>query len=72
VPYALTVDYDTLTDKCVTLRERDTMTQVRQKSSVLHCSVVISIACLIERLMFTMLRSLGDRGSSLKGGGTIW
>jgi glycyl-tRNA synthetase len=28
VPYALTVDYDTLTDKCVTLRERDTMTQV--------------------------------------------
>lgn len=30
VPYALTVDYDTLTDKCVTLRERDTMTQVRE------------------------------------------
>lgn len=29
VPYALTVDYDTLSDKCVTLRERDTMTQVR-------------------------------------------
>jgi glycyl-tRNA synthetase len=29
VPYALTVDYDTLTDKCVTLRERDSMTQVR-------------------------------------------
>lgn len=30
VPYALTVDYDTLTDKCVTLRERDTMSQVRE------------------------------------------
>lgn len=29
VPYALTVDYDTLNDKCVTLRERDSMTQVR-------------------------------------------
>lgn len=28
MPYALTVDYDTLSDKCVTLRERDTMTQV--------------------------------------------
>lgn len=30
VPYALTVDYDTLTDKCVTLRERDTTSQVRE------------------------------------------
>lgn len=28
VPYALTVDYDTSNDQCVTLRERDTMSQV--------------------------------------------
>lgn len=38
VPYALTVDYDTLTDKCVTLRERDSMTQVRERCE-LQCVV---------------------------------
>jgi hypothetical protein len=44
VPYALTVDYDTLTDKCVTLRERDSMTQVRARCELrclvrLHCEL---------------------------------
>jgi len=29
VPFAITVDYDTLTDNCVTLRERDSTNQIR-------------------------------------------
>jgi len=29
VPFAVTVDYDTLTDNCVTLRERDSTNQIR-------------------------------------------
>ncbi len=28
-PYCVTVDFDTLEDGCVTVRERDTMAQVR-------------------------------------------
>lgn len=29
IPYVVTIDYESLTDKCVTLRERDSMTQIR-------------------------------------------
>ena len=28
-PYCITVDFDTLEDNCVTIRDRDTMEQVR-------------------------------------------
>ena len=30
-PYCVTVDFDTLEDECVTVRDRDTMEQVRVK-----------------------------------------
>ena len=35
-PYCVTVDFDTLNDECVTIRDRDTMEQVRVKISDLN------------------------------------
>lgn len=32
IPYAVTVDFESLNDQCVTLRERDTCVQVRIKT----------------------------------------
>jgi len=33
IPFAVTIDFDSLTDKCVTLRDRDSMEQVRMKAA---------------------------------------
>ena len=30
-PYCITIDFDTLEDECVTVRDRDTMEQIRIK-----------------------------------------
>ncbi len=43
VPYAITVDYDSLQDRTVTLRERDSMAQVRVP--------IAEVANLVRRLV---------------------
>ena len=51
-PYCITVDHDSLTDGCVTLRFRDTMEQERVKISDL-CSIIeekVSITSLLKKL----------------------
>ena len=51
-PYCVTVDHETLSDGCVTLRNRDTMTQERVAISDL-CSLIeerVSIPSLLKRL----------------------
>ena len=52
-PYCVTVDHDSLTDGCVTLRERDTMTQERVPISELHSIVEkkVSMRTLLEQLL---------------------
>ncbi|MCQ2116696.1 MAG: glycine--tRNA ligase [Bacteroidales bacterium] len=52
-PYCVTVDHDSLTDGCVTLRERDTMAQERVPISELHSIVEkkVSMRTLLEQLL---------------------
>ena len=52
-PYCVTVDHDSLTDGCVTLRKRDTMTQERVPISELHSIVEkkVSMRTLLEQLL---------------------
>ena len=38
-PYCVTVDYQTLEDDTVTVRERDTATQIRVKTADLHSAL---------------------------------
>ena len=51
-PYCVTVDYDTLQDDCVTLRNRDTMEQERVKISDLLGLIEdkVSIASLLKKI----------------------
>ena len=51
-PYCITVDHDTLSDNCVTIRDRDTMTQERIPISTLHDVVSKKIS------MTTVLRKI--------------
>lgn len=52
-PYCITVDHETLTDNCVTLRDRDTMEQVRVPISELRGRIEdkVSITSLLKQLM---------------------
>ncbi len=52
-PYCVTVDHDSLTDGCVTLRERDSMAQERVPISELHSIVEkkVSMRTLLEQLL---------------------
>ncbi len=43
-PYCVTIDFDTLEDECVTIRERDTMEQVRVKIDELESYIQDKIA----------------------------
>ena len=51
-PYCITVDYDTLKDNCVTLRNRDTMEQERVSIDSLSSLIEdkVSIASLLKKL----------------------
>lgn len=51
-PYCITIDHDTLTDNCVTLRDRDTMQQQRVKISDLRALIEdkVSITSLLKKL----------------------
>ena len=51
-PYCITVDHDTLTDNCVTLRDRDTMQQQRVAISDLRGLIEdkVSITSLLKKL----------------------
>ncbi len=51
-PYCVTVDYDTLNDNCVTLRNRDTMVQERVSIDQLSALIEdkVSIASLLKKL----------------------
>jgi glycyl-tRNA synthetase len=51
-PYCVTVDYDTLNDNCVTLRNRDTMEQERVSIDQLSALIEdkVSIASLLKKL----------------------
>ena len=51
-PYCVTVDHDTLTDNCVTLRNRDTMQQERVPISQLNSIIAdrVSITSLLKTL----------------------
>ena len=51
-PYCVTVDHDTLSDGCVTLRFRDTMQQERVKISDLNAIIEdkVSITSLLKKL----------------------
>ena len=51
-PYCVTVDHDTLTDNCVTLRNRDTMQQERVPISELDHIIAdrVSITSLLKTL----------------------
>ena len=51
-PYCITVDHDTLSNNCVTIRDRDTMTQERIPISTLHDVVSKKIS------MTTVLRKI--------------
>ena len=43
-PYCVTIDFDTLEDECVTIRDRDTMEQVRVKTDELESYIQDKIA----------------------------
>ena len=43
-PYCVTIDFDTLEDECVTIRDRDTMEQVRVKNDELESYIQDKIA----------------------------
>ena len=43
-PYCVTIDFDTLDDECVTIRDRDTMEQVRVKIDELESYIQDKIA----------------------------
>eukprot|EP00927_Polykrikos_kofoidii_P016720 TRINITY_DN17577_c0_g1_i1.p1 TRINITY_DN17577_c0_g1~~TRINITY_DN17577_c0_g1_i1.p1 ORF type:complete len:673 (-),score=114.56 TRINITY_DN17577_c0_g1_i1:90-1982(-) len=47
IPFAVTVDFDSMTDNCVTLRERDSMAQIRLP--VAEVGVVIDDVCCGRR-----------------------
>ena len=51
-PYCVTVDHETLTDGCVTLRDRDTMEQTRVKISDLRALIEdkVSITSLLKKI----------------------
>ena len=51
-PYCVTVDYDTLNDNCVTLRNRDTMEQQRVNIDQLNSIIEdkVSIASLLKKI----------------------
>ena len=51
-PFCVTVDHDTLTDGCVTLRDRDTMEQTRVKISDLRSLIEdkVSITSLLKKI----------------------
>ena len=51
-PYCVTVDHDTLTDNCVTLRFRDTMQQERVNIDQLENIIEdkVSITALLKKL----------------------
>ena len=51
-PFCVTVDHDTLTDGCVTLRDRDTMEQTRVKISDLRGLIEdkVSITSLLKKI----------------------
>jgi glycyl-tRNA synthetase len=51
-PFCVTVDHDTLTDGCVTLRDRDTMEQTRVKISDLRDLIEdkVSITALLKKI----------------------
>jgi glycyl-tRNA synthetase len=51
-PYCVTVDHETLTDSCVTLRDRDTMEQTRVKISDLRALIEdkVSITSLLKKI----------------------
>ena len=51
-PYCITVDHETLTDNCVTLRDRDTMEQQRVPISELRALIEdkVSITSLLKKL----------------------
>ena len=51
-PYCVTVDYDTLNDNCVTLRNRDTMEQQRVSIDQLNSIIEdkVSIASLLKKI----------------------
>ena len=51
-PYCITIDHDTLTDNCVTLRDRDTMQQERVPISELRSLIEdkVSITSLLKKL----------------------
>jgi glycyl-tRNA synthetase len=51
-PYCVTVDYDTLNDNCVTLRNRDTMEQERVSIDQLNNLIEdkVSLASLLKKL----------------------
>ena len=51
-PYCITIDHDTLSDNCVTIRDRDTMTQERVSIDNLHDIVSRKIS------MTTVLRKI--------------
>jgi hypothetical protein len=55
VPYAVTVDFQTLEGEGVTLRERDTMTQVRSQ----HClGIVLGVLASVFILLVAVTTSL--------------
>ena len=52
-PYCITIDHDTLTDNCVTLRDRDTMQQQRVPIAELRTLIEdkVSITSLLKKLI---------------------
>ena len=52
-PYCITVDHETLTDNCVTLRDRDTMQQERVPIANLRAMLVdkVSITSLLKKIV---------------------
>ena len=51
-PYCITIDHDSLKDECVTLRNRDTMTQERIKIAALRGALEdrVSITSLLKKI----------------------
>ena len=51
-PYCITIDHDSLKDECVTLRNRDTMTQERIKIAALRGTLEdrVSITSLLKKI----------------------
>ncbi|HWY37975.1 MAG TPA: His/Gly/Thr/Pro-type tRNA ligase C-terminal domain-containing protein, partial [Bacteroidia bacterium] len=48
-PYCITIDHDTLTDHCVTIRDRDTMKQERVAIDKIH--TIISEKVSLKNLL---------------------